>query len=277
MSSIFGVTALHDLFRSAPSVLQCRRSLHLWHATTAKTSLGNHEIKSYVKAADLFKKSNRKYLPRLDLWTEEPRELIGSNIDLQTVIQKHIRPGIFLTRLRDPKPEAENPSPIRQYMLSRINVEKVPSIANSRKGRVSSEVHISPGEDGNLDYFSHCMYLAWHKLNSRRLVEFHIHQKEKLPNEKAFRKLVEENLHLWPDVIGKAMPEGSGTVVDPQTNFIKMCWVIGPPEKMKNGDLKPPKNMSNGLYVRQNHQHQLDEMGLGQTTKLEKKMKKNPC
>lgn len=276
MRSIFGVTAPHDLFRPGlpPSVSQCRRSLHLWYATKAKTSLGNHEIKSFVKAADLFKKSNLKYGPRLDLWTEKPRELIAPNIDLQTVIQKHIRPGIFLTRLRDSKAEAENPSPICQYMLSRINVEKVPSTKNSGKGRGSNEFHFSPGKDGNLDHFSHCMYLAWHKLKSGRLVEFHIHQKAKLPNEEAFRKLVEENFHLWPDVIGKAMPERSATVVDPQTNFIKMCWVIGPPEKMENGDLKPPKNVTKNLYVQRNHQFQLDKMGLGQTTKLEKRIKK---
>jgi hypothetical protein len=276
MSFIFGVTALHDLFRPGlpPSVSQFRRSLHLWYATNAKTSLGNHKIKDFVKAADLFKKSNLKYGPRLDLWTEKLRKLIAPNIDLQTVIQKHIRPGIFLTRLRDPKAEAENPSPIRQYMLSRINVEKVPSTKNLVKGRGSNEFHFPPGKDGNLDYFSHCMYLAWHKLSSHRLVEFHIHQKVKLPNEEAFRKLVEENFHLWPDVIGKAMPERSATVVDPQTNFIKMCWVIGPPRKMENGDLKPPINVTKNLYVQQNHQFQLDKMGLGQITKLEKRMKK---
>jgi hypothetical protein len=282
MGSIFRVTAPHDLFRPGfpPSISQCRRSLHLWYATTARLGLGNHEIKSYVKAFEIFENTDRQYLPRLDLWTEEPRRLIERNIDLQTVIQKHIRPGIFLTRLRVLKAEDENPSPNRQYMLSRINLQKVPSTARATmpkyRKRPSAEFHITPGEDGNLDRFSHDMYLAWHKLKSRqpRLVEFHIHRKGNKPNKEAFRKLLEENLHLWPDVIGKAMPEGSGTVVDPQTNFIKICWVIGPPKEMENGDLIPPENMSIKLYVRQRVQHNLDRRGLGETTKLEKRRRR---
>jgi hypothetical protein len=276
MSSIFGVVAPRNFFQRdiPPSIRQCCRSLHLWYAATTKTSLGNHEIKSYVKAADLFKKSDREYLQRLDLWAEKPQQLIKKNVDLRTVLKEHIRPGIFLTRLRDSKPEAENSSPLRQYTLRSIDVNKVPSMSITRKGRGSSEFHILPGENGNPDHFSHCMYMAWHKLMSGKLVEFHIHQRGNLPNEDGFRKLVEENLHLWPDVIGKAMPKCSGTVVDPQTNFIKMCWVIGPPRKMENGDLTPPINVSNGLYVRKNHQHELDESGRGQRTKLEKKMRK---
>jgi hypothetical protein len=43
---------------------------------------------------------------------------------------------------------------------------------------------------------------------------------------------------------------------------------------MENSDLKPPINVTKNLYVQQNHQFQLDKMGLGQITKLEKRMKK---
>jgi hypothetical protein len=81
--------------------------------------------------------------------------------------------------------------------------------------------------------------------------------------------LLEENLHLWPAVIAKAMPQFSATIIDPQTNFIQMCWIIGPAVKKKAG-FDFPINITKSFYTRQK---QLQKYPI-QRTKLEQKMAK---
>jgi hypothetical protein len=272
MSYLLCAIRLRALFQPniPPSIVpQWRRFLHLYYAATAKVAQGNHQIKDFVKADFLEARDE----VRFDLWTEKPRQLIGKNVELRTALEKYIKPGVFLTPLGASKEAVEEPPKPRQYTLKHINVDKAPSITKRTIRRGASEIHLGPGSQ---KYFHHRMYIAWHKLNSGEKVEFQVHRTggKRLPNENELRSLIEENIHLRPDVIAKAMPQFSGMIVDPQTDFLKMCWVIGPPVKIEDG-FATPINRSEELYKRQREQHELDELLGWQPTKLEKrKLKK---
>jgi hypothetical protein len=268
MSYLLCATRLRALFQPdiPPSIVpQWRRFLHLYYAATAKVPHGNHQIKDFIKAD--FLEARDKV--RFDLWTETPRQLIGKNVELRTALEKYIKPGVFLTPLGASEEAVEKPPKLRQYTLKHINVDNVPSMTKRAIRRGAAEIHLGPGSQ---KHFHHCMYKAWHKLNSGKKVEFQVHRTggKRLPNEDELRSLIDENVHLRPDVIAKAMPRFSGTIVDPQTNFIKICWVIGPPVKTEDG-YTTPINRSEGLYMRQREQHKLDEVSGWQPTKLEKR------
>jgi hypothetical protein len=89
------------------------------------------------------------------------------------------------------------------------------------------------------------MYKAWHTLKRGLNTEFHVH----VHAGGDLRKLLEENLHLRPDVIGRAMLESSGFVVGPQENGKELCWVIGPPSREMDGTLMSPRDISGGCIV----------------------------
>ena len=200
--------------------------------------------------------------------------LIAKNITLHAVLKGYIKPGVFLNRLRDRKEEEENPSALPQYILNQIATRRLPPAYKGSKGRGACEFHLGTRSLWN---FNHSMYMAWHRLNRRKdggvPVEFHVSQKGTKalpPDEVALRKFLEENLHLWPPVVGKAMPEFSGTIIDPQTNFIQICWVIGPAVKSEDG-YKSPANITDSFYKQQKR---LKNVPL-KRTKLEKKIAKH--
>jgi hypothetical protein len=114
------------------------------------------------------------------------------------------------------------------------------------------------------------MKKAFGNLKNRIRVEFHISlkhgQKKKhfqIPTDQnALREIVENNLHFHPHVITKAMPEFSWIIVDPRTNFLEFCWVIGPGAKMGDGGLKfPKKNIKKHISMQRESQFELDSQG----------------
>jgi hypothetical protein len=123
-----------------------------------------------------------------------------------------------------------------------------------KRPRRAIEYHVLPGKKPS--YFSLCMKKAFGNLKNRIRVEFHISlkhgQKKKhfqIPTDQsALREIVENNLHFHPHVITKAMPEFSWIIVDPRTNFLEFCWVIGPGAKMGDGGLKFPKKKYKEAY-----------------------------
>jgi hypothetical protein len=84
------------------------------------------------------------------------------------------------------------------------------------------------------------MHKAWHTLKRGLNNEFHVYVRGDL------RKWLEENLHLRPGVIARAMPESSGFVVSPQENGKELCWVIGPPSREMDGMLMSARDISGG-------------------------------
>jgi hypothetical protein len=112
------------------------------------------------------------------------------------------------------------------------------------------------------------MYKAWHTLKRGLNTEFHVHVHRTGGD---LRKWLEENLHLRPDVIRKAMPESSGMAVSPQENAQQLCWVVWPPSKAINGTLTPLRNVPQGLYNRRKYLLYLDRVGRGPPTKRQKK------
>jgi len=67
------------------------------------------------------------------------------------------------------------------------------------------------------------------------------------------------------------MPEFSGIIVDPQTNFLEFCWVIGPGYKMEDGRLKFPKNITKHISMQRESQLELDRQGMGKPSQLQRK------
>jgi hypothetical protein len=138
------------------------------------------------------------------------------------------------------------------------------------------EYRVLPGKPS---YFSLCMQKTFRNLKNHIRFEFHISlkhgQKKKhssLPTDQnALREIVKENLHFHPYVITKAMPEFSGIIVDPQTNLMEFCWVIGPGEKMEDGGLESPINTTERVSIQRKLHLELDKQGMGKPSQLQRK------
>jgi hypothetical protein len=90
-------------------------------------------------------------------------------------------------------------------------------------------------------------------------------------DQNALREIVKENLHFHPYVITKAMSEFSGIIVDPQTNLMEFCWVIGPGEKMEDGGLESPINTTERVSIQRKSQLELDKQGMGKPSQLQRR------
>jgi hypothetical protein len=259
------------------------------YATKAPTPEGNQRIKDYVPVEFL------KYLgkERVQLWGREGKKstIIEPNIALSSVVEKYIGPGIFLApydpfvplapRAAPPVCEGEksakDPNALPQYQLVPLRTTENKRRKQEKKlRRLAMEYHVLPGKPS---YFSLCMQKAFGNLKDRRRVEFHIYLKQgqnkkhrsKPIDQNALHEMVKENLHFHPHVITKAMPELSGIIVDPQTNLMEFCWVIGPDNIMEDGGLKSPRNKTHHLTWRREVQFELDSQGRGKPAPLQKK------
>jgi hypothetical protein len=64
------------------------------------------------------------------------------------------------------------------------------------------------------------------------------------------RELLRGNLHFHPNAILNAMPESSGIIVNPMTNFIELCWAIGPTVELEGSRRLVPGNITKSLWTR---------------------------
>jgi hypothetical protein len=278
----------HHLKPSNSVSQQCIRTLHLMYATKTKAPLGNHRIKDYAPV-DFLKGLGEV---RLQLWGKERKKstIIEADIDLRSVLKKYIGPGIFLApydpfiplapRAAPPvckeEKSAKDPNALPQYQLVPLKTTENKRRRDRKLPRGAMEYRVLPGKPS---YFSLCMQKAFDNLKNRIRVEFHIslkhRQKKKhssIPTDhNALREIVENNLHFHPHVITKAMPEFSGIIVDPQTNFLEFCWVIGPSDKMEDGGLKFPKNITKHISMQRESQLELDSQGRGNPSQLQRK------
>ena len=286
----FCANRLRSSLRLKPSISvsqQCNRTLHLMYATKTNAPSGNHRIKDYAPVG--FLKGLGEM--RLQLWGKERKKstIIEADIDLRSVLKKYIGPGIFLApydpfvplapRAAPPvckeEKSARDPNALPKYQLVPLKTTENKQRAQKQR-RGAMEYRVLPGKPS---YFSLCMQKAFGNLKNRIRVEFHISlkhgQKKKhspIPTDQnALREMVENNLHFHPHIITKAMPEFSGIIVDPQTNFLEFCWVIGPGYKMEDGRLKFPKNITKHISMQRESQLELDRQGMGKPSQLQRK------
>jgi hypothetical protein len=222
---------------------QCRRSIHLFYTANQKPARSTKHLKHYILADFLTTKNQHD--ARLDLWAGEPPELIR-DVKLGVVLSEYLRPGTFLT------PETENhdmeDGELRVYRLEQIDTKNEPTVKRPsrpdrarRRWRGAFECHF---HNSTLHFNDARIWKAWHTLKRGLNAEFHV----RVHAGGDLRKWLEENLHLRPDVIGRAMPEASGFVVSPQENGKEVCWVIGHGSRAMDGSLMPRRNISEGLY-----------------------------
>ncbi|KAI9663665.1 MAG: hypothetical protein M1821_007155 [Bathelium mastoideum] len=118
-------------------------------------------------------------------------------------------------------PAARRKVPVRQQ---KYGLASVPG------GKHPKETHFHRGSSN--DYIISRLNQAYAHLDAGEAVECQIHHsmKKDIPrDDEAVRRLVDECAHFRPDVIIKAMPEGSELWLEPQTNGRKYGFVIAPP------------------------------------------------
>jgi hypothetical protein len=218
--------------------------------------VGIHEIEDYVTPHFL----EALCQGRLELWNENPRTILEADIDLRSVLEKYITPSICLAPFfgESEKP-ANKPTSIPQYKLVPLNTEPLPKfkgISARTISQVGVEIHLAPGK---YTYFLLCMQKAFDMLRNRRDVEFHIRYRARgkgkesvnpFENKNTLRELLRDNLHFHPKAILNAMPESSGIIVNPMTNFVELCWAIGPAVELEGGRRLVLGNITKSLWTR---------------------------
>jgi hypothetical protein len=210
---------------SSPLSHQCR-SIHLLHAATSETALKNHELQ-LLKPAAPYKDPMEI---EIDLWAAKPGKHIG-RITLKKALTDYIKPGTALLPPRqflDPTDKSGDPA---RYYLTDLNTEERPSVKDKQK-RVAKEFHFHvKTRDPELQ--RNQLRKAYFFLANGVNVEFHIHSKKpkkkgEMSNTIPFAQIQNllENVSLRPDVIGKALPQYSGTIVLPQDLGSEVCWVV---------------------------------------------------
>lgn len=219
--------------------------IHLQHAATTKHLTGNHRITEYK---DFTYPSPKDY--ELELWSSKPLCKKKDKISLFDVLQNHLKPGLALLPL-EPETSAGLPEiNIPRYRIGELNTKKVYQTKNTKgKGRGSKEFHFKT--DVDTGHLAHSLYKSYHflsRVTNRSRIEIHVHhpikkkKKDRLPSfgadsiqkrndildshKRLFLEAVHKSLHLWPDTILKAMPEGTSISISPVANKDNVCWVM---------------------------------------------------
>lgn len=115
----------------------------------------------------------------------------------------------------------------------------------SKKRNTLHEYHFFTSrvdDDGLFDYWMAEIFVL---LLLGKRVEIQVHGKG-LKDRKAFQKVLDQNIYLRPDVILAAMPGRSRLIIEPCTNYGKVCWVMeGPCLHLREtfGLVQPPSQM----------------------------------
>jgi hypothetical protein len=203
----------------------------------AKTTVGNNHIKDFVPVG-LYAEPQTI---QIDLWSHKPRTHLGP-MSLAQAIQEHGGPGKLLLPFGEVKKDEGCPHP---YTFKQMNLGRTTSKVRSTEPK---SFHFSA--KARISYFEHCMGKVWRFLQDGSTVEIQVYRKGfKSSSPENFSKILNETIHMRPDVILAAMPAGSGIIVDPQTNFVLSAWVMGSP-KNKEGEIVKPENITRRFDVR---------------------------
>lgn len=227
-----------------PAIQQCR-AFNLMYSASTKTHLGNHKNIDYVP----FKYST-KTACEIELWNDKPSAKIGQ-MTLHEALEKYIRPGVILLRKNESVKGVAPQSP-EQYVLVNLKTDTLPNnlattLEGHSYGRGAKQFYLHTWAD--MGYCRHLLERAYQSLKARLCVEFHVCEKRTGDIDfQSDSRLFGDLVHLRPEVIQRAMPEKSGIIIVPQTNYREYCWVVGPPRKGPGGAVQKPDSVTAKFY-----------------------------
>ncbi|RKF73272.1 hypothetical protein GcM1_245167 [Golovinomyces cichoracearum] len=240
------------------------RLIHLHHASTTKHVTGNHRIKEYK---DIFYPNTSDY--ELELWDTKPLRK-NMTISFSDILESHVKPGFALLPLESKHEETLPESEIPRYCIGELNTKKVYETKISKgKGRGSREFHFKVDVDSG--HFAHSLFKSYHILSrktARSPIEIHIHypikrlkvspgpslenvqrRKDQIAkHEQEFKEKIYGALHLWPETILRAMPEGTAITIAPVANKDEVCWVMDLGGKDKNQLFEKNRKLHQDMY-----------------------------
>jgi hypothetical protein len=167
-------------------------------------------------------------------------------MSLEKALKKFAKPGKLLLPI--PR-QGEAWKYAQQYFFKSIDLKKITNHIKRKRNEPPKEFHFSPSADTSS--FEHSIAEIFILLMKGMPVGIQVHREG--PRSVAeFKKMLHARIYLRPDVILAALPEKSRIIFDPQTNFEKVCWVIAPPYKTKEGMVKKPFSGVLELYERGN-------------------------
>ncbi|KAM3083141.1 hypothetical protein ACMFMG_003802 [Clarireedia jacksonii] len=216
---------------------QQNRTLKLWITATSQKNLPGREILNYENLILPPATSYKLQLLSPDSIKQKDVEKPDSSsrvltapsvVSLKDVLDNHLPGGILLARPLNP----QNP---KQYCLQQAEYQET-------KAHKRPPKYKAPNPASDCKVLSFGPYHEWSfiqdKLEKARswledgyTVEIGVawsRKKDEIPNQKAMEEVVDNCLHLRPDVIQKAMPEKSIISISPKTNSLRYAWVISP-------------------------------------------------
>jgi len=159
-------------------------------------------------------------------------EKIGK-VTLQEALEEHIRPGICLARKNGlPKniegfyemPIASDPFVLVSFRTMDVEILLTSKWVKNHKKAGANRICIETCE--TTDNFKAAMALAFHDVKYKRRTEWHISLSGRAKDYslEEFYTAVQNSPHLWPEIMRAAMPEGTKTIIRPQTDGTKYTW-----------------------------------------------------
>lgn len=252
--SFTGISTAFRLLRgqkAAATALQHQqcRTISLYHALVAKTTLGAHDLKNWL-AYDFPKPHD------VSINISNPSD--AKRYDSRPLSQalKTVQPGSFLgvaeTLLKKRKTMSKEELKAENIdKLYEIRDIKVPR-RDKKKGK-GEQIKKSKGghfkrffltpESANSEYFSHVIQTMYKfmTMDNNLAIEVSLSAKT-LPQ---LEQMVKDNPHLHPRAILAGMPKMSGIIIKPKINGEKITWVMQGPMKFATDVALPEKENEN--------------------------------
>jgi hypothetical protein len=145
-------------------------------------------------------------------------------MSLETALSKFAKPGKLLLPI--PQAKTHKAREVLQHHFKPIDIKSVRHHINPNQER-PHEYHFFPSRD-NTTLFENCTVEIWLLLLKGLRVEIQVHTNG-MKDTDGFRRMLNKNIHLRPDVILAAMPPASRIIIGPCTNHEKVCWVMEGP------------------------------------------------
>jgi hypothetical protein len=150
-------------------------------------------------------------------------------MSLETALLKFAKPGKLL--LPFPQPKMHKADDRLLHSFRPIDITRIQHQLSRRPW--SHEYHFSPirADDGGLfENYMAAMAEIWLLLliGNGNCIEIQVYAKGS-KDRNAFQKMLNQNIYLRPDVILAAMPQPSRIIIEPYTNYEKVCWVMKGP------------------------------------------------
>jgi hypothetical protein len=224
-------TPLQNVFRPQwpLPIAQQRCSIHLLRATFPgpdehPLATPRREIKDF-EPVTFYKNPSQIHIP---LRNYDASRFLGK-MSLEKALKKFAKPGKLLLPMPRQKDSWKY---AQQYLFKPIDFKKITH--RIKRNHPPKEFHFTPSADTSS--FELSMAEIWLFLTKGIPVEIHVH-KEGPRNAVEFKKMLRAKIYLRPDVILAALPKTSTIMIDPQTNYEKVFWVIRPPYQNEKGKM----------------------------------------